>query len=45
MHHVLAITGSLGSIYVGQQNPSLCVISYITEISTPFVNYRTLLLT
>ena len=45
MHHVLAIGGSLGSIYMGLQFPQLCVVSYITEISTPFVNYRTMLIT
>ena len=44
IHHVLAIGGSIGSIYMGLQFPQLCVVSYITEISTPFMNYRTMLI-
>jgi len=49
------MTGALGSIYVGKQMPQLCVravkslilkvATFITEISTPFVNYRSIMLT
>ena len=45
LHHTLSIGGSLGSLYIGHHFPSLCVASFITEISTPFVNYRSIMLT
>lgn len=43
-HHAISLSGSVGSVYVGQQYAAVCLMSYVTEISTPFVNYRTMLI-
>ena len=43
-HHFISLSGSVLSVYVGEQYPGICLMSYFTEISNPVVNYRSMLL-
>jgi len=45
LHHAMILFGSIAAIYTGHMMTTIGVASYITEISTPFVNYRAFLLT
>src|SRR4051794_26278650 len=44
-HHIIGVAGSIGSLMVGNVSMVLCATSVVTEISTPFVNYRSMMLT
>jgi len=40
LHHVLVIVGNLGGTYVGGPLGMLSQLTWLTEGSTPFVNFR-----
>lgn len=42
-HHACACFGALGGIYVGGFFGSISQLSFVTELSTPFVNGRVIL--
>ena len=44
LHHCLGLIGVLGSMYAGKWNISISSVSMITEISTIFLNFRTILI-
>ena len=43
LHHVLVIVGNLGGTYVGGPLGMLSQLTWLTEGSTPFVNFRQIL--
>jgi len=45
IHHYFVLFGSLAAIYSGHMMTTLGAASYLTEISTPFVNYRAFMIT
>eukprot|EP00347_Sterkiella_histriomuscorum_P009752 403340025 len=45
IHHILGLIGGFGSVFAGYCNTPISSSSLITEISTPFVNYRQIILT
>ena len=45
LHHAFVIFGSIAAIYTGHMMTTIGAASYLTEISTPFVNYRAFMLT
>ena len=45
LHHIVILFGSIAAIYSGHMMTTVGAASYLTEISTPFVNYRAFLLT
>jgi len=45
IHHYFVLFGSIAAIYSGSMMTTLGAASYLTEISTPFVNYRSFMIT
>ena len=45
LHHAFVIFGSIAAIYTEHMMTTIGAASYLTEISTPFVNYRAFMLT